>query len=110
MQASDDFSSFEADFARLDNITKSNFVLSACLSLTIVARTTYLDRNSVDIDKLIKINEIQHRLLSISADLLTSAGDLSRRNIVEYMRAGFDDISALPVLLSVISKFRNRSI
>ncbi len=93
VQTSDSCSSFSSGVRAFRlNIQNLILYLSACFFTDDCC--PYWPLLAVDADKVVKINEFLHSLVSISADLLTSDGGLSRRNILEDMGAGLTRRSA----------------
>ena len=84
--------------SELDQKHRLEFMLQLINGLTIVGRETYCESNHIDIDRLININEFQHRLSRIAFDILGECSHFTDEELSEYLFVGLSELRALMLL------------
>ena len=93
---------FVTTFADLSKQEKIRLLLRLAHEITVIARDAYFQGRVQNPAKLIKANEVQHRLIGMIIDLVDRHTVRTDKEIAQYLLAGFADLSATKMLEEII--------
>lgn len=87
-----------AVYAQLGKEERIRLLVRLSHKLTVIARDAYFQGKVQNPAKLIRTNELQHRLVGLTIDLIDGQAVRTDQEIAEYLLTGFAEIDATAML------------